>query len=161
MKIFRLSWWLTPLIGYKWVRARDLAVLYKYKDCLSNLASIKRMRGPDIRPMGQWTTEYYIFQGHCYYALGEKNKAIESFNLAFQEMAQPNKYSPEEKDYLSVYITAHHDCPELVRDKPVDLEKIDLDYVNSELKLYFPLQAHPMWPKPAESGDDDKDELEA
>ena len=145
MNIFRLSWWFTPIITFNWVRARDLTVVSKHEACLSKLELIKRLRGPDIRPMGQWTTEYYILEGHAYYSLGRKDKATGSFEKAFREMNKPNDYTEDDKNYLSSFINSCHDDLDVGNKNNVEIEQIDLDMIQSELKLYFPLKSHPDW----------------
>ena len=145
MNIFRLSWWLTPVISFNWVRARDLGVVSKHEECLTKLAFIQRLRGPDIRPMGQWTTEYYILQGHAFYSLGRKDRATTSFARAFQEMDKPNDYIEDDMNYLSAFIISCHEDLELENKNNIEIEQIDLDMIQSELKMYYPLKSHPDW----------------
>lgn len=147
LNILRLSWWLTPIISFNWVRARDFLVLSKYQETLSKLALIKRLRGPNISPMGQWTTEYYVLQGHAYYSLGQKDKAMESFETAFREMDNPNDYSSEDKKYLSAFMISCHQDLDFGMEHTVEIEQIDLDDIVGDLKLYFPLKSHPDWDK--------------
>ena len=77
MRIFRLSWWLKPFIGFYWVRARDLITLSKYQQSLAKLDRIKMIRGPDIRPMGQWSAEFHILRGHCFYCTDQLDQAAQ------------------------------------------------------------------------------------
>ena len=145
MNIFSLSWWMTPVISFNWVRARDLAVVSKYEECLTKLAFIQRLRGPDIRPMGQWTTEYYILQGHAFYCLGRKDRASYSFEKAFREMKKSNEYVEDEINYFSAYIISCHDDLDIENKIDIELEQIDLDTIEPELKMYYPLKIHPDW----------------
>lgn len=145
MNLLRLSWWLTPLISYYWVRARDVGVRSKYKKTLSYLKWIKRMRGPDIRPLGQWTTEYYITQGHAYYELSQMDEAEKSFKNAFRELKKVDIYSRREQSYLVLYMLTIHPALNLESPKPVEMSEINLDKIEPDLRNYYPLTTHPDW----------------
>ncbi|MGH8556394.1 MAG: hypothetical protein ACRESZ_02805 [Methylococcales bacterium] len=141
----RLSWWLTPLIGFYWVQARDLSVRSKFKKTLSCLKWIKRMRGSDIRPLGQWTAEYYITQGHAQYELGRLDAARESFQQAFPELNKAKIYTRMEKSYLLLYIQTSHPDLKLAISETMNIVDIDLDKIEPDLRNYYPLKAHPNW----------------
>jgi hypothetical protein len=145
MNYLRLSWWLTPIISFYWVRARDLSVRSKFKKSLSCLRWIKRMRGPDIRPLGQWTTEYYITQGHAQYELGQIPAARDSFAAAFRELKKADIYTNMEKSYLTFYIVTAHPNLNLEHQAPMTIEEINLDKIEPDLRNYYPLKAHPNW----------------
>jgi hypothetical protein len=145
MNYLRLSWWLTPLISFFWVRARDLSVRSKFKKTLSCLKWIKRMRGPDIRPLGQWTAEYYITQGHAQYELGQLEAARESLEKAFYELKKAKIYSRMEKSYLALYILTTHPELNLAGPQAMEINEINLDKIEPDLRNYFPLKAHPEW----------------
>jgi len=95
--------------------------------------------------MGQWTTEYYILQGHAFYSLNRKDRATDSFKKAFRELNKPNEYFEDDKNYLLAFIYSCHDDLELENKDGIDIEQIDLDIIQSELKMYFPLKSHPKW----------------
>lgn len=141
----RLSWWLTPLISFNWVRARDLAIRGKYKKTLSRLKWIKRMRGPDIRPLGQWSAEFYTTQGHAQYELGQSDEARKSFESAFRELRKVDIYSRMEKSYLVWYILSAHPELDLEAPESMKLEEIDLDKIEPDLRNFYRLKAHPEW----------------
>ena len=103
------------------------------------------MRGPDIRPLGQWSTEYYITQGHAHYEMGQLDSARESFKNALREMKKVEIYTRMEKDYLLSYIRTTH--PDLVQKIPetMDLADINLDKIDPDLRNYYRLTAHPDW----------------
>lgn len=145
MNILRLSWWLTPMISFLWVRARDQAVRSKFKKTLSCLKWIRRMRGSNIRPLGQWTTEYYLLQGHAQYELEQKEDARESFANGFRELRKIDIYTSMEENYLVLYVLTTHPKLALDRQEPVDIKEIDLDRIDSDLRNYYPLKAHPEW----------------
>jgi len=145
MNFLRLSWWCTPIIGFFWVRARDLSGQSKHKACLSKLVWIKRMRGPDISPMGQWTAEYHILEGRSYFGLGQKDKALDRFELALQALRDEVDYSEWEKNYLSAFITSCHSDLDFPADAKLDMDQVDLDYVTNDMKNCFPLKGHPDW----------------
>ena len=140
-----MSWWLTPLISFYWVRARDHARNGKYKKTLSRLNWIKRMRGPDIRPLGQWTSEFYTTQGHAQYELGQHDEARKSFQNAFRELRKLDIYSRMEKSYLVRYILSTHPDVDLEAPESMKIEEIDLDKIDPDLRNYYPLKAHPEW----------------
>ncbi|MGH8557629.1 MAG: hypothetical protein ACRESZ_09250 [Methylococcales bacterium] len=145
MNYLRLSWWLTPVISFYWVRARDLSVRSKFKKTLSCLKWIKRMRGPDIRPLGQWSTEYYITQGHAQYELGQLDAALESFRAAFRDLKKANIYSRMEKSYLVLYMLTTHPALTLESSETMEINEINLDKIEADLRNYYPLKAHPNW----------------
>ena len=145
MKYFRLSWWCTPIISFFWVRARDLSIQAKYQACLSKLARIKWMRGPDISPMGQWSAEYYILEGHSYYGLEQNNKAQTSLNQAVKILQGRTIYSDWEKDYLLAFIETAHPGLDFPADVKIDMNHIDLEYITNDMKNSFPLANHPNW----------------
>jgi hypothetical protein len=145
MNLLRLSWWLTPLISFFWVRARDQSVRSKFKKTLSCLKWIRRMRGSKIRPLGQWTTEYYLLQGHAHYELEQKEEAMESFSNGFRELRKIDIYTGMEENYLVLYVLTTHPELELGRQEPVDIKGIDLDRIDPNLRNYYPLKAHPEW----------------
>ncbi len=141
----RLSWWLTPLISFFWVQARDLSVRSKFKKTLSRLKWIKRMRGPDIRPLGQWTTEFYITQGHAHYELRQLEAARESFENAFYALKKADIYSRMEKSYLALYILTAHPELNLAGPQTMEINEINLDKIEPDLRNYYPLKTHPEW----------------
>lgn len=145
MNFLRLSWWCTPLISYNWVRARDLATRGKYRKALRKLSSIRRMRGPNIRPLGQWTTEYYLTEGHCHYRLDQKNKARASLEAALAALKKADIYDLREQDYIRAYIQTTHPELELINIDSIDINGIDLDNIEPDLRNYYPLTAHPEW----------------
>ncbi len=145
MNFLRFSWWCTPLISFSWVRARDLSGQSKHKACLKKLSRIKWMRGPDISPMGQWTAEFHILEGHSYYQLGQTDKAQERLQHAAKILHKESNYTDWEKNYLRAYISECHPKLELGVDTPIDLENVDLDYVTNDMKNCFPLLTHPDW----------------
>ncbi|MGH8548795.1 MAG: hypothetical protein ACRERU_09390 [Methylococcales bacterium] len=145
MHYLRLSWWLTPVISFYWVRARDLSVRSKFKKTLSCLKWIRRMRGPEISPLAQWTTEFYITQGHAQHELGQTDAARESFTSAFRELKKANIYSRMEKSYLAWYMLTTHPSLNLKSHDTMDIEEINLDKIEPDLRNYYPLKAHPEW----------------
>ncbi|MCI0654441.1 MAG: hypothetical protein L0Y38_06100 [Methylococcaceae bacterium] len=145
MNFLRLSWWLTPVISFYWVRARDLSVRSKFDKTLSCLKWIRRMRGADIRPLGQWTTEYYITQGHAQYELGQMDAARQSFTGAFRELKKADIYTRMEKSYLALYMLTTHPSLNLESQDTTDIQEINLDKIEPDLRNYYPLRAHPEW----------------
>ena len=160
MSIFRLSWWLKPFIGFYWVRARDLITLSKYKQSLAKLDRIKMIRGPDIRPMGQWSAEFHILRGHCYYGMDQLEQAAACFEEAFDALLYDHNYEREECDYLRAYIITAHDQLDFSDQKSIKWERIELEYIDRDLKLYYPLMSHPDWPKPEPEFDIESEEQE-
>lgn len=145
MNSLRLSWWLTPLISFYWVRARDLSLRSRFEKTLACLKWIRRMRGPDIRPLGQWTTEYYITQGHAQYELGQMDAARKSFRDAFSELKKSENYTGMEKSYLTLYMLTAHPALNLEGPRTMDIKEIDLDKIEADLRNYYPLKTHPEW----------------
>lgn len=103
------------------------------------------MRGSNIRPLGQWTTEYYLLQGHAHYELEQREEAQESFSNGFRELRKIDIYTSMEKNYLVLYVLTTH--PELKLDlqDPGDIKEVDLDRIDPDLRNYYPLKAHPEW----------------
>lgn len=145
MNYLRLSWWLTPLIGFYWVRARDHGVRSKFKKTLSCLKWIKRMRGPDISVLGQWTTEFYITQGHAQVELSQLDAARESFKEAFRALKKADIYTRMEKSYLVLYMLTTHPALNLESPETGEINEINLDKIDPDLRNYYPLKAHPEW----------------
>ncbi len=145
MNILKLSWWCTPLIGFYWVRARDLSGQSKHKACLKKLSRIRWMRGPDISPMGQWTAEYHLLEGHSHYELSQTDKALDCLQLAAKVLQQESQYSDWEKNYLRAYIVECHPKLKLESDIDIDMGQVDLDYVTNDMKNCFPVPTHPDW----------------
>ncbi|MGR9108547.1 MAG: tetratricopeptide repeat protein [Gammaproteobacteria bacterium] len=145
MNFRRLSWWLTPLISYYWVRARDMSLRDKPKKVLTCLKRIRAMRGKDIRPLGQWTAEYYITRGHAQYELGRLDEARESFREAFFELKKTDIYTRMEQSYLAWYVLSAHPDLNLEYPNKMDLAEINLDKIEPDLRNYYRLKAHPEW----------------
>ncbi len=103
------------------------------------------MRGSDIRPLGQWSTEYYITQGHAQYELGQLDDARESFKEALRELKKADIYTRMEKTYLVLYLRTTHPELNLGSSEPMDINEINLDKIEADLRNYYPLKAHPNW----------------
>lgn len=103
------------------------------------------MRGPNIRPLGQWTTEYYMTQGHAHYELDQMDAARKSFANAFRELKKANIYPSREQSYLVLYMLTVHPLLNLKSPKPVEMSEIDLDKIEPDLRNYYPLTTHPDW----------------
>lgn len=133
------------MVGFNWVRARDLVVQKKYQKALTRLDRIRFIRGKRIRPMGQWTAEYYILQGHAFYSLGDKERAADCIKHGLHEMAKEPHYTDFDREYLTAYAASAHADLDLGIENEVDIEQVDLDPVQPEIKIYFPLTSHPAW----------------
>ncbi len=103
------------------------------------------MRGPNIRPLGQWTTEYYLSQGHCHYKLNQLDNAKESFEAALKALKKADIYTLMEQAYIRAYIISDNTDLEFSIAEPIDYEEIDLDNIEPDLRNYYPLTAHPNW----------------
>ncbi len=127
-----------PYVSFTWVKAVELAAYENYEKSYKLLGRLQSFMETD--------PEYQLLKALVMYRMNNSSSALISLNRFYEVIEGHNSYSNVERNYLCCYADKLLNSLSLSNEDVVSrkfrgkFEELNLDLVNSQIKINFPLE---------------------